>query len=602
MWWLREDRRAERPCNARAPATSPAALALTVSTLVEEEITRLEPERVAPTQGLPRDLVLLELVRAIAEQEKEVLRQEVARLEKEKAELEANYLAKVNAGEARKANLANYRQKHANTRRGLKEEVEEVIASKDKWIPHAREQPRHGKLGKPPGRPGGGKTRPEVIHKRIHVMPDKCAHCGAELSEVPAHVSHTHVFTDLENLQGPDSPFKVLTLLNTMLVMYRRRCPSCRRWITAGAGPLAYLRYGLNFVTYVISKRMRSRLPFEIIVGELVEEFGDALTLSAPAIVDFFKRHEPILEDLYAQLKKIAALMANLHADETGLSMNGKNWWTWVICNDHFVWYLQRQSRGHTAIQDILDGFEGMLTSDCWGAYNQLDAEQQKCLAHFVTELLEIMVKLHKDSERAEQQLVEHAEAQASASDPSPEPKRGRPKKKAAALPAKKVKALEVARDAAAGTIQQAARVKDFLDESWKDGPRGWQTPLDKRTSKEDAEREFVELIEAIEEEGVADAVLSRILKRCHKYAGEMFTYFDHEGVEPDNNGAERDLRPMVVQRKVSGSFKSPLVGEVYHFLKSLLETCRKNDKSFSELHARLLAGEVVDLSAFFFD
>ncbi len=40
----------------------------------------------------------------------------------------------------------------------------------------------------------------------------------------------------------------------------------------------------------------------------------------------------------------------------------------------------------------------------------------------------------------------------------------------------------------------------------------------------------------------------------------------------------------MVIQRRVSGSFKSSLVGEVYHLLKSQLETCRKNDKSIPEL------------------
>src|SRR4030042_1175312 len=250
VWWVREDRRIERPCNGRKPVTSPAALALSTNTPVEAQIPRPEQTREVPAQTLPGDLAPLERVTALARQEKEAFRQEVARLEKEKAELEAKFLAKVKASEARKANLAKYRQKHANTRKGLKEEVEEVVASKDKWVPHAREQPRHGKLGKPPGKPGGGKSRPEVIHKRIHVMPDTCAHCGAGLSEVPAHISHTHVFTDLENLQGQDAPFKVLTLLNTMLVMYRRRCPSCRRWTTAGAGPLASRRSGIQFVTY----------------------------------------------------------------------------------------------------------------------------------------------------------------------------------------------------------------------------------------------------------------------------------------------------------------------------------------------------------------
>ena len=311
VWWHRHASLADRQRSIPEPV-APAVVEPVMGPSVLQKIECLEREKES------------------AEQEKVKLQQELARVEDEKAQLEAKYLAKVKAGDVRKANLAKYRQKNAATRKSLAGEVEDVVAGKDKWVPHGRVQPRHGQLGKPKGAPGGGKKRPDVIHKRIHVVPDTCAHCGADLSGVTAHVSHTHVFADLENLQGPETTYRVLTLLNTMLVMYRRRCPSCRKWTTASAGPLAYLRYGLNFVTNAISMRMRSRAPFEIILGELEEQFGDDLTLSAPALVDFFKRHEPILQDLYEQLKKIAALMANLHADETGLPMKRKNWWTWV--------------------------------------------------------------------------------------------------------------------------------------------------------------------------------------------------------------------------------------------------------------------------------
>ena len=158
--------------------------------VIDKNIARLEQEKAAVQQE-----------KEAAEQDKAMLQQEVARLEQEKTELEAKYLAKVKAGEVRKANLAKYRQKHAATRKTLEEEVEEVVASKDKWVPHGASSPATASWATP-GKPGGGKRRPDVIHKRIHVMPDTCAHCGADISSSTAHVSHTHVFTDLENLQA----------------------------------------------------------------------------------------------------------------------------------------------------------------------------------------------------------------------------------------------------------------------------------------------------------------------------------------------------------------------------------------------------------------
>ena len=95
-------------------------------------------------------------------------------------------------------------------------------------------------------------------------------------------------------------------------------------------------------------------MPFEILVEDLKSHFGSSLTLSAVAIVDWFKRHEHLLTELYDQMKKIVLLLDHAHLDETGLPMNGKNWWTWVICNDFFVWYWQSHTRGHEAVDQIL--------------------------------------------------------------------------------------------------------------------------------------------------------------------------------------------------------------------------------------------------------
>ena len=119
------------------------------------------PEPVAPVVVKPvmnpsflQKIECLERDKESAEQANVKLQQELARVEEEKAQLEAKYLAKVKAGDARKANLAKYRQKNAATRKSLAGEVEDVVEGKDKWVPHARDQTRHGPLGKPKGAPG----------------------------------------------------------------------------------------------------------------------------------------------------------------------------------------------------------------------------------------------------------------------------------------------------------------------------------------------------------------------------------------------------------------------------------------------------------------
>ena len=52
-----------------------------------------------------------------------------------------------------------------------------------------------------------------------------------------------------------------------------------------------------------------------------------------------------------------------------------------------------------------------------------------------------------------------------------------------------------------------------------------------------------------------ADA--QRLTNRIKRHWDEWFTFLTHPEVKPDNNDAERALRPIVVHRKVSGGARS---------------------------------------------
>jgi len=55
-----------------------------------------------------------------------------------------------------------------------------------------------------------------------------------------------------------------------------------------------------------------------------------------------------------------------------------------------------------------------------------------------------------------------------------------------------------------------------------------------------------------------ANADIERIIKRFEKYSPCLFTYLENLDIMPENNTAECEIRPFVVQRKVSGNFISP--------------------------------------------
>ena len=68
--------------------------------------------------------------------------------------------------------------------------------------------------------------------------------------------------------------------------------------------------------------------------------------------------------------------------------------------------------------------------------------------------------------------------------------------------------------------------------------------------------------------------------KRLQRYRDSLFTFLDEDGIPWQNNMAERALRHLAVQRKISGSFFERVT---HHFLLLLgiAQTCRFQDKSF---------------------
>jgi hypothetical protein len=76
-------------------------------------------------------------------------------------------------------------------------------------------------------------------------------------------------------------------------------------------------------------------------------------------------------------------------------------------------------------------------------------------------------------------------------------------------------------------------------------------------------------------------ATLDRLLARLHANKAELLVVLDRPEVPLHTNGSERDLRPQVIRRKISGGTRSDLGRDCRDAFLSLLQTCGKLGVSF---------------------
>jgi len=96
--------------------------------------------------------------------------------------------------------------------------------------------------------------------------------------------------------------YLTLRLKNVKLIVYRKKCPNCKKWVYPEQGLLKNARIGLSLVSFVISRRIRTGFPYEVIIDDY---FGSNFSISVLAIIDWFKDFSDVIEGLYELLEEL---------------------------------------------------------------------------------------------------------------------------------------------------------------------------------------------------------------------------------------------------------------------------------------------------------
>lgn len=129
---------------------------------------------------------------------------------------------------------------------------------------------------------------------------------------------------------------------NTKYKIHRKYCKNCRKIVEPEVPDvLPHARFGLSLMLFIMYLRLGLRLP-----GNKVREFLGTmynLSISEGEIVHILKQLVIAFGPYYSELEKMIRMAKVKHTDSTGWRVNGKNYFAWVFITAGVVLYKIRK-------------------------------------------------------------------------------------------------------------------------------------------------------------------------------------------------------------------------------------------------------------------
>jgi transposase len=387
------------------------------------------------------------------------------------------------------------------------------------------ERPVGGQIGHP------GHTLEMVNNpdKKVHHKVTTCEGCGASLEDVPV--------IDVERRQVYDTP-----PLKVVITEHRAEHKLCQQCGYHNRGKFPYgveypVQYGQALKTLMVYLSVFQLIPYE----RLCEFFSDVfeLSFSKATIARALKNCNDNLADYDKIVKQALSRAPVLHVDETGFRVTGKRRWLHVASTALLTWYGHHKNRGKSGTDalQILPDFKGTMVHDFWKTYFKYDCLHALCNVHLIRELTGISENFGQIwSDQMKELILEIKKEVDSA------------QLRLCLLNIKQIADFE-------------ARYARIIELGNQENPEPeYLRPVGKRGRKKHSKAK-------------------NLLNRFESFPNEILAFMYDFSIPFDNNLAERDIRMMKVQQKISGTFRSEEGADWFCRIRGYISTVRKNDR-----------------------
>lgn len=294
----------------------------------------------------------------------------------------------------------------------------------------------------------------------------------------------------------------------------RKRCPRCKKVISARApGVLPKSLYGNQLLAHVSVQHY--------LHGDTLGQIERQTGVGYSSLVDGMHQLARRLKEVPAELIKAYRKAPVKHADETGWRTDGRNGYSWLFCTPDLSIFRIRKTRSSSIVKEVLgqDALSGVLVVDRYSGYNKAPCSIQYCYAH--------LLRAVKDLEK---QFPGNAEIKTFADELSPQL-------------------------ATAITLRRL----DMTDRQFKKQAAETRRKIMDITNRQ-----------------ARHPAIQKIQNIFRENAQRLYHWAEDRSMPADNNLAERELRPLVIARKVSFGSQSDVGSRTREILMTVLRTLSK--------------------------
>ncbi len=307
-------------------------------------------------------------------------------------------------------------------------------------------------------------------------------------------------------------------------ISHRNYCPICKKY----SPPLSFFEigcpcsFGHGFKAWVVYQRLVLRLPYRAIMQQNKDLFGESI--SQGSVFNFLTDFSEYYAETELNILKKIRKSPFIHVDETQINIQGTNQYVWVFTDGKSVIFRLTKTRSTEIVHEMLSEYKGVLVSDFYGGYDSVNCKQQKCWSHLIRDINDDLWAAPFDIEFE----------------------------------------------------SFVSKVRDLIIPILE--------TVEKYGLKKRHLRKFNHLVEKFYFQNIVDKAYHSELavkyqKRFERYRQSLFTFLAQDAIPWNNNTAERAIRHLAIQRKISGSFSESGVTP-YLVLLGIMQTCRFQDKS----------------------